>query len=209
MASSLKGRIIQEITKKTDRDKQRRAGPSNISNTCPRCVGQSLAGVEDDRDFSLYPWIGTAGHAYLEEKAFPDAEHELRLYVGDVEGYGKIYGSTDLYLDDSIVLDWKFVGIKKIKSYIVNGPPENYRYQAQIYARGLELDGRPVKSIAICFIPRDSGNVNDIFVYEEEYQPEMAKAALDRASLIYSIVQEDGWESLPSDDDCYQCNAMW
>lgn len=209
MASNLKSRVIKEITVGTDRDKQRRAGPSNIANPCPKCVGQALAGVSGDRDFSLYPWIGTAGHEYLEHHSFPDAQHELKLYVGEVAGYGPIKGTTDLLLDDCVVLDWKFVGIKKIKSYIVNGPPEQYRYQAQLYARGVELSGKIPESIAICFIPRDSGNVNDIYIYEEAYQPEMAQAALDRAGLIYEVVQEDGWESLPEDPDCYQCNATW
>jgi len=180
-------------------------------------VGQSLAGVEDDREFSLYPWIGTAVHAYLEHNTFPAAKHELRLVVGEVKGYGVIKGTTDMYIlveenDGTVtayVLDWKIVGIKKIKSYIVNGPPEQYRYQANLYARGLELDGQPVDKIAICFIPRDSGNVNDIWIFEEEYQPAMAEAALHRAGLIYEIVQNDGWETLPSDDDCYQCNGIW
>jgi hypothetical protein len=129
--------------------------------------------------------------------------------VGEVPGYGEIKGTTDLLLDDCIVLDWKFVGIKKIKSYIVNGPPEQYRFQAQLYARGVELSGKPVESIAICFIPRDSGNVNDIYVYEEAYQPEMAEQALVRAGMIYDIVQESGWETLPTDDDCFNCNSTW
>ena len=208
MASSLKSRVIKEITVGTERDRQRRAGPSNIANPCPRCVGQSLAGIEESRDFSLYPWIGTAVHAYLEHNTFADAKHELKLYVGDVEGYGPIKGTTDLYLEEGIVLDWKIVGLKKIKSYIVNGPPEQYRYQANLYARGIELAGMPVESIAICFIPRDSGNVNDIYIFEEQYQPEMAEAALARAGLIYEITQNEGWETLPSDDDCYQCNGF-
>jgi len=214
--SKLKAKVLAEITKGTERDKQRRAGPSNIANPCPKCVGKSLAGVDDDRDFSLYPFIGTAVHAYLEHNTFPDAQHELKLYVGDVPGYGPIKGTTDLYIiveidgqQVAVVLDWKIVGIKKIKSYIVNGPPEQYRYQANIYGRGLQLAGEPVDRIAICFIPRDSGNVNDIFIHEEEYQPEMAEAALERAGRIYEIVQAEGWENLPEDDDCYQCNGIW
>lgn len=217
MASSLKAAVLAEITQGTERDKQRRAGPSNIANPCPRCVGQSLAGVPDDRDFSLYPWIGTAVHHFLEHNTFPDAEHELKLYVGEVVGYGPIKGTTDMYIliedDDGIVtayvLDWKIVGLKKIKSYRVNGPPEQYRYQANLYGKGCELAGMRVDKIAICFIPRDSGNANDIYIFEEEYQPELAEVALKRAGLIYEIVQDEGWETLPSDDDCYQCNGLW
>ena len=165
----------------------------------------------------MYPWIGTAVHYFMEHNTFPDAEHELRLYVGEVVGYGPIKGTTDMYIlveepDGTItayVLDWKIVGLKKIKSYIVNGPPEQYRYQANLYAKGIELAGKRVDQIAIGFIPRDSGNPNDIYIFEEEYRPELAEAALNRAGLIYEIVQSEGWESLPSDDDCYQCNGLW
>lgn len=215
MASNLKRRLVAEITVGTDRDRQRRAGPSNISNACPRCVGQSLAGVSEDREFSMYPWIGTAVHSYLELNAFQgeDAMREQKFYCGDVEGYGEIKGTSDLVLYDEVtgkwtIVDYKIVGLKKIKSYIVNGPPENYRFQTQIYGRGGELAGLDIEKVAIAFVPRDSGNVNDIYIYEEAYQPEMAEAAFARASLIYEIVQSDGWETLPSDDDCYQCNGM-
>lgn len=213
-SSNLKAAVVAQITQGTERDKQRRAGPSNISNPCPRCVGQSLAGAPDDRDFSLYPWLGTAVHEYLEHHTFPESDHELKLYVGDVPGYGEIKGTTDMYWQDPetglwYVVDWKIVGLKKIKTYRVNGPPQQYRYQANLYGNGLAHAGKPVDRIAICFIPRDSGNVNDIFVFEEEFQPELAEAALHRAGLIYEIVQTEGWEGLPSDDDCYQCNGLW
>lgn len=152
----------------------------------------------------MYPWIGTAVHFYLEHSVFKDAEHELKLVVGEVPGYGEIKGTTDLYLDGTVG-DWKIVGLKKIKSYRVQGVPLQYRYQIQLYAKGCELAGKPVKGVAIVFIPRDSGNVNDIWIHEEAYQPEMADAVLARAGRIYEIVQSDGYEGLPSDDDCWTC----
>lgn len=165
-----------------------------------------------EQDFSLYPWLGTAGHYFMEFNTFPDAQHELKLYVGDVEGYGPIKGTTDMYdEEEQAVVDWKFVGLKKLKSYKVNGVQAKYRFQAQLYARGCELLGMPVKKTAIAFIPRDSGNVRDIWVHEEEYQPEMAEAALQRAGLIYAHLQEEGvtWQSLKEDFDCWQCNNAW
>ena len=205
--SDLKLRVINEITKGTERDKQKRIGPSGLGNPCPRCLGRELLGTSDDRDFSLYPWIGTAVHAYLEDNTFKDAEHELKLYVGDVPGYGPINGTTDIYFpDEGIIGDWKIVGLKKIKEYRSKGVPIQYRYQTQVYGRGCELAGKLVESVAIIFIPRDSGNVNDIWIHEEEYQPEMAEAVLARAGKIYEIVQQDGWEGLPSDEDCWNCN---
>lgn len=206
----LKVDVIAAITTGTERDNQKRIGPSGLGNPCPKCLGRELAGESDDREFSLYPWIGTAVHHYLEHTSFPEAEHELKLYVGDVEGYGAINGTTDIYFPElGLVGDWKIVGLKKIKEYRVKGVPAQYRYQAQLYARGCELAGKLIDSVAIIFIPRDSGNVNDIWIHEEEYQPEMAEAVLARAGTIYEIVQREGWEGLPSSDDCWTCNRSW
>ena len=164
-------------------------------------------GVETDREFSLYPWIGTGVHSYLETSTFPEAEHELKLYCGEVPGYGAIKGTTDIYFpEEGVIGDWKIVGLKKIKQYRTKGVPQQYRYQAMIYGAGCVLAGKVVESIAIIFIPRDSGNVNDIYVYEEEFQPEMAEAAFARAGMVYELAKNGDWDQLPSDDDCYNCN---
>lgn len=158
----------------------------------------------------MYPWIGTAVHYYMEHNTFPEAEHELRLHVGEIEGYGSIAGTTDMwYADEGAVVDWKIVGLKNLKKYRVNGVSEQYRFQAMLYGLGCHLAGKEVKKIAIVFIPRDSGNVKDIWVHEEEWQPEMAEAALARAQAIYDHVKVHGWRDLESDDDCYQCRMDW
>ena len=202
--------LIEQITRPTARDKQRNIGPSELGNPCPKCVGRALAGERAQQSFSLYPWIGTAGHYYLEDHVFPDAEHELKLLVGEIEGYGEIRGTTDMYRPDAKdVVDWKFVGLKKLKTYRINGAPTQYRYQAMLYGRGCELSGREVETVRIAFIPRDSGDVRDIWVHEEAYQPEMAERALERGKFIFDYVQENGWDSLESDDDCYVCNNIW
>lgn len=161
-----------------------------------------------EQDFSLYPWIGTAVHYFMEHNTFMDSEHELRLYVGEILGYGSISGTTDMY-HDKCACDWKIVGLKKIKQYRSSGVPEQYRYQAMLYGLGLYLAGKPIEKIAIVFIPRDSGNVKDIWVHEEEWNQEMAESALARAQAIYDHVQVHGWRDLESDDDCFPCNMDW
>jgi hypothetical protein len=206
--SSFKTELITELIKPTERDKQTRVGPSELGNPCPRCLGRALMGAGGGGDFSLYPWIGTAVHAYLEDNVFPDAQHELKLVVGEVPGYGEVKGTTDLYRNKTVV-DWKVVGIKKIREYRVKGMRTQYRYQAQLYAKGCERIGLEVESIAIVCIPRDDGDPNNIWVYEEAYQPEMADAVLSRAGLIYERALKDGWASLPSDEDCWTCSRSW
>lgn len=161
-----------------------------------------------DQDFSLYPWIGTAVHYFMEHNTFADAEHELRLHVGHIDDYGDIAGTTDMYMDATAV-DWKIVGLKNLKKYRVNGVSQQYRFQAMLYGLGLYLAGKPIEKIAIVFIPRDSGNVKDIWVHEEEWSLEMAEHALARAQAIYDHVKVHGWRDLESDDDCYPCNMDW
>ena len=208
--SEIRLQVIAEITKKTKRDKQKKIGPSEIGNPCTKCVGRALAGERLEQDFSLYPWIGTAVHNFLEHNTFAEEEHELRLYVGTIEGYGDIAGTTDMwYSKEQAAVDWKIVGLKKIKQYRVSGPPEQYRFQAMLYGLGLKLAGYDIEKVAIVFIPRDSGNVKDIWVYEEAWQEEMALAALARAQAIFDHVSVHGWEELESDEDCYACNSDW
>lgn len=205
-------KVISEITKPSERDKQKRIGPSDIGNPCDKCLGRAMMDERAEQDFSLYPWLGTGNHLYMEQETFPDYEHEMKLYVGDVEGYGPIKGTTDMYdKDEKAAVDWKFVGAKKIKQYRTGGVSDQYRFQAMTYARGIEMLGLPIEKICIVFIPRDSGNVKDIWVHEEEYQPEMAAAALDRATQIWAFLQEEGntWRDLEEDDNCFQCNYMW
>lgn len=206
--SEIRLQVIQELTKKTDRDKQRKVGPSEIGNPCTKCLGRALMDERRDQDFSLYPWIGTAVHYFMEHNTFKDAEHELRLHVGTIEGYGDIAGTTDMYMDATAV-DWKIVGLKNLKKYRVNGVSQQYRFQAMLYGLGLYLAGKPIEKIAIVFIPRDSGNVKDIWVHEEEWSLEMAEHALARAQAIYDHVKVHGWRELESDDNCYPCNMDW
>ena len=166
------------------------------------------------QDFSMYPWLGTAVHYFMEHNTFQDQQHELRLRVGEIEGYGEIKGTTDMkYVDPEtgqiFVVDWKIVGLKKLKSYRVNGVSEQYRYQAMLYGLGLYLAGEEPDGIAICFIPRDSGNVKDIWVYEEAWNKEMADTALARAQAVYNHVKVHGWKDLVEGDDCWTCRNDW
>lgn len=202
--------VIAEITRKTERDKQKKVGPSEIGNPCTQCLGRALAGERREQDFSLYPWIGTAVHYYMEHNTFPEADHELRLHVGELEGYGTIAGTTDMwYSEHKAAVDWKIVGLKNLKKYRVSGVSEQYRFQAMLYGLGLKLAGYEIEKIAIVFIPRDSGNVKDIWVHEEAWSEEMALHALARAQAVFDHVKVHGWRELEQDDDCFQCMMDW
>lgn len=197
----------------TARDKQSKVGPSDLGNPCPRCLARSMLsperGVETIGSFSLFPWIGTAGHFYLQHTVFQEPNvylHEQKLFIGTIPDYGDIKGTADLIEIDEAVWDWKFVGLKKIKQYRLSGSPKGYRYQRQLYGLGCENAGRPVKTVGNVYIPRDSGNANDIWIDEEEYDREVGERALARADDVYHEALVKGWDALPSDPDCYVCN---
>lgn len=146
----------------------------------------------------------------MEDNTFPDEQHELRLHVGTIEGYGDIVGTTDMwYSKERAVVDWKIVGLKNLKKYRIGGVSEQYRFQAMLYGMGCHLQGYDVDKIAIVFIPRDSSNVKDIWVHEEAWQPEMAEAALQRAQAIFDHVKVHGWQDLEEDDNCWNCRMDW
>lgn len=210
--SNIRDMVISEITQPTQRDKQKKIGPSEIGNPCEICVARALNNDRHSQSFSLYPWIGTAVHYFMEKKTFDEEMHELRVTVGEIEGYGTIHGTCDMVLtepDGDAIVDWKVVGLKKIKHYKLNGIPEQYRYQAMLYGLGAKNFGLDINKIAIVFIPRDSGNVKDIWVHEEQWQPEMAEAALARAKAIFDHIKTKGYTELESDSECYQCNYTW
>lgn len=169
------------------RSRQTAIGPSEIGQPCKRRMALKILGAPDhnpqaDRWAST---IGTATHAWLEQtftednlrRAREGGEHrwalEERLQIR--EG---LSGSCDLYdLATDTVVDWKVVGASSLKKYKAGGPGPQYRTQAHTYGLGWLNRGRPVKKVAIVFLPR-AGWLADTYYWEEEFQPEVARGAL-------------------------------
>lgn len=110
----------------TQRDLQRKIGPSTIGSPCDLCVAEALAATDDPTkqpERGLY-WagaaIGTAVHAQLEilsGELFPEMIPEMKVKIGELPGYGLISGTTDGVLvpgnhefypvERYTALDWK------------------------------------------------------------------------------------------------------
>lgn len=214
-------RIISEITKPSERDKQRLVGPSAIGS-CPRCLGEELAGVLPEYSdlpsadsFGLGAWIGTAVHAYIEATMnIPGAITEQKNFIYELEGYGKIKGSTDMFAYGH-VWDWKVLGKANFdklrllyKAEPNKIPTQTYRVQAMLYGYGWEQLGYEVKTVNILAIPKLSNDPDDIRWYTEIYNQEVALRSIDRLERIWQYVREGKLEELPSDDDCFVCTRV-
>lgn len=169
----------------------------------------------NDGGFGLGAWIGTGVHFWMDHHLeIPGAIKEQKNFIYELEGYGTIKGSTDLFVDGEIV-DYKILGkanMEKLRRLYLEKPnqiPTNtYRAQQHIYGYGWEQLGYEVKTVNILAIPKLSNDPRDIRWFTEIYNREIALAYLNRLEKIWKFVREDRLEELPSDDDCYVCTRV-
>lgn len=194
------------LSQESDRDKQRLVGPSSLAG-CAFCLGMGMLGTKE-QSFGWYPRLGTAFHYWAEHhNNIPGAQTEQKVTVGEIEGYGVIKGTLDLYLPArKTIVDYKLVGKNTRQAAMVDGPTTQYRGQGHCYGLGAVRKGLEVERIAIAYIPRDSFSLKDMFVWEEPYNPEFANKVLDRARQVWQAVSRGNLEDLPSDENCYDCN---
>ena len=180
----IKNLIIDSVTyanQTAPRSLQQELGPSQISDPCDRKIVYQL--VHGSGGLVGDPWpatVGTAIHAYL-EKVVPVYGRMMALdVVAEAEvaiGPG-VTGHSDLYVHETVV-DYKSVSRDALNRYLRDGAPVHYRAQVQLYGLGFEKTGRPVKNVALAFLPRD-GQLRNSYVWVEAYDPEIATRCLDR-----------------------------
>lgn len=233
---------VQVFAEPTERDKQRLVGASNFSNPCNKCLAEDMLGIEREQsDAWLGGVIGTAVHALAEERLntseslrelFGQPEVEVRLDLGEIEGYGRIKSTSDLYLPkDKICWDWKTSTPEKLKKYTevieydLQPDPQHFstlRYedlmnyvftvkmyinQLHAYARGLVQSGKEVTHVAIAFVVRGGSRPEDaIKVFKFDYDPELADKVWNRVNLMWEFLTEgytpDNFDGHPN---CWYC----
>lgn len=185
--------VIEDAIVNHPRSLQKTIGPSELGQECPRRIAYTLLGIGPFNPFSDVPWlptIGTAMHAWLEEKfginnaaAYDRWLLEMRVSVGEILGV-EITGSADVYdRATCTVVDWKVVGATQLKKYRSKGPGQQYRCQGHLYGRGFIRRGVPVDNVMIVFLPRN-GELRDAHVWSEPYDEAVALWALERANGI-------------------------
>lgn len=173
---------------------------------CPYCLGLDMLGLKE-QSFGWYPRLGTAFHYWAEHhNTIPGAVTEMKVTVGEIEGYGTIKGTMDLYLPHrKCIVDYKLVGKNTRQTAMVDGPSTQYRGQQHLYCKGAIAEGFDVERFAIAYIPRDSATLKDMYVYTEKYNPVFADKTLDRARKVWKYASSGRVEELPSDKECYTC----
>ena len=219
---TLDRKIIEQITKPTDRGKQRKVGPSQLGG-CALCLAESLAVSLPDvynvqvgrKDFGLASWIGTGVHSYLEETLhIPGAIKEQKNFIYHLEGYGDIAGSTDLFVEGH-VKDYKVVGKWSYDEMCLDWqitpnviPKVEYRAQQQLYGYGWQQAGHDVKTVGLVVIPKMSNRADDIKFFTEPYSQAYAKGVLERLEKIWAKVREGKLSEIPSTGNCYYCSRI-
>lgn len=218
------------ITQKSERDNQVLIGPSDMADPCNKCLASKLAGVKPHREFSMFPWLGTAMHKLIEWTADlvrfthnpgvndmaweffgPGKAHfEMKIFICHIEGYGDVYGSVDVYvIGEQIIIDWKSTSKKRIQQMKIKGVPENYIGQLTMYMRGLLEKGYPVETGMLVFIPRDAATPADIWAKEVPYVEANAQQIITRVNQLMQWVKAGRWHELASDSDCLTCHPRF
>lgn len=229
--SEIYDRIIKELTKPSERDKQRKVGPSELGDLCERCLAEKLLGVhKEEKTHPLAPMIGTAFHLYLENTIGLEGYlKETKVTVGTIEGYGDIRGTADGFdVSTGHVVDYKVLSKKKIKAFssatffdedynpefysdsLTEGQLKKYYYQMQLYGLGMENAGYEVNHTSLILFPRDCTVESVISASHElcfKYNREAALNVLERAKQIFKWADEnrDHIEDLDSHPGCYYC----
>lgn len=208
------------LTARSDRDKQRRVGPSGLGKCCDLCLAEDLMGVKrpgENEKTPIAPLLGTAFHLLCEKRS-RDMERESEVlveqsvHVGDVGGYGPIKGTLDRFdIAAGEVMDWKLVSLKKRDAFkrlyrksqkdgleaVVSdyGAVQFLQYYIQLclYGKGMQDQGYETNWVTLLLLPRDA----TIHVVESEltalrmpFDRDLAIYALGRAGLIYKKARE-------------------
>ncbi|WP_066360302.1 hypothetical protein [Herbidospora mongoliensis] len=223
LADEIDALIVDSINNQP-RTLQTRIGPSEMGIPCDLRLGYKLAGtppVNTSDRVAWKPWLGTQAHegmAMIMQAAnarYPLTERgdhrflvEYRVDVGTINGTD-IDGQCDLYLD-GVVWDWKFTAGKKLREYKKNGPGEQYRRQAHVYALGWARKGYPVTDVVIYFFPRDQ-EFQQRYPWTEPYDEQLALDTIAKVDGIAKLVGALGPGALPllKTGDAYCSYCPW
>lgn len=199
--------VIKWTESNSARSVQKSIGPSELGSLCDRKIAYRLAGVSETNWWSdpLPAIVGTAVHSWLEKAVnrFQEVHYMTRWQTEiTVKPDDMVTGHMDLYDNElNAVIDWKTVSPTKLKAWKADGPPEHYKDQVNLYARGAQLANAPVQKVVLVAVPR-SGWLRDMQIWVDDYRPERAQAALNRMYGIANVLIKQGddlsFEEIPA-----------
>lgn len=219
MAAMLK-EIFYQYNNRVGRSAQTHLGPSEIGSPCDRRLVMRMLGLPavNPGGDKWAAFVGTCVHAGLAEMFdWADAGRgrfvtEMRVHFPNQvvpKGTLDVLDRTLFMVDDHKVLG-RYSGDKLRAS----GPTHMYRVQLHVYAMGARMRGEKVERVALIVWPRERSSLDDLYVWTEPYDPEIARTALARINRLRTSVeqsQEAGVDPLEVaaatafDDDCRYC----
>jgi hypothetical protein len=202
-----------------NRNTQLHVGPSEVGTPCDRRLAMSLMRVNP-----VHPggegwpaFIGTCVHAGLAD-----------MFVWSGGGSGRYLVEVPLSFDSEamprgtgdlidrvmhVMIDHKVLGRWSMNQLRNKGPSPTYRTQIHLYAHGARKAGHSVDNVAIVGWPRDSSNLDQMFVWTEPFNPGIVKDTMDRLDRITGQIALDSATVPPlqlarkfeAADDCRFC----
>lgn len=176
----------------SERSKQLAIGPSELGDECDRRLAYRIAGVSPVNEFDPWPAIvGTSVHTWLDAavrkyESFTRSGRYLTEMV--VHPNDLIMGHSDLYdAKRKMIIDWKTVSAKNMTKFREEGPPDSYVTQINLYGMGQVNAGRPVEKVCLVALGR-AGWLSDMYVWVDDYKPEIATWALDRVYRLGAML---------------------
>lgn len=172
-----------------NRSAQTHLGPSEIGTPCDRRLAMSLMQIPAVNPGDGWAaFVGTCIHAGLAD-----------MFVWANAGSGRYAVEMPLEFPSALVpkgtgdlldrvllvfVDHKGMGRWSRKKLKTKGPSETYRVQVHVYGYGARLRGEKVEYVAIVGWPRDEATLDDLYVWVEKYDPQVARDALARVDAI-------------------------
>ena len=193
------------------RTNQKRIGPSEMGDPCPRKVGHKLAGtpIIGAESVNWKAHVGTQIHSWIADVM---AQQEIARWSDDAAGVSprfhveekvvictingeEITGTTDLFDGHhGIVIDWKTTSSNRLRRhFMVEGPGDTYRKQAHLYGLGWKNAGHDVKHVAIVWMVRD-GSFNERYVWTEPFDEQLALDTIEHVTNIAVALDTHGPE---------------
>jgi hypothetical protein len=175
----------------TPRAQQAHLGPSDLGNECDRKLAYKIAGLRGSNIGDPWPsFVGSSIHTRLEGvvRKYGEEHGGAWMIEQQVIVDPLVRGSADLFRSP-VVVDIKSAGKDMLDKVKKSGPPDSYKIQINLYAKGLNSAGYPVKSVAFVFVPR-SGWLEQMYVWAAPYDEELANRALARPYELAGKLQQ-------------------
>lgn len=189
--------MFHGYTNRMDRSQQATLGPSEIGHACDRRIAMSLLRLPkvNPGGDNWASFLGTHGHAgFAEMLVWADAGSGRYASESRVEfpSENVPYGTLDVLdrLGAGTVWDFKFMGQWSLDKLKTDGPSRHYRVQLHTYGYGARIRGEVVSDVALVGLPRDKASLDDLYVWTEPYDPQVARDALNRVDRIAAEIRD-------------------